>query len=199
MKNPAAYMRSNTPSSFWVSRDYGRSFTEISKNFTLPNGTRAVITEFYSSKANHEYYILVDKFHKYIYSSSDECRTFRRVRVYFHPVEIKYHPYYYSYVLAYEKDMGNKQVLSFVIVFIVGHLLTFLWILKMNGMVHVMFWIKFQIVFQSYVAWVCFLGAHFQKKEYFFACIPEADVIFAYFCKNSAKVLCNSFTQLGLQ
>ena len=126
MKNPAAYMRSNTPSSFWVSRDYGKSFTEISKNFKLPNGTRAVITEFYSSKANHEYYILVDKFHKYIYSSSDECRTFRRVRVYFHPVEIKYHPYYYSYVLAYEKDMGNKQVLSFVIVFIVGHLLTFL-------------------------------------------------------------------------
>ena len=199
MKNPAAYMRSNTPSSFWVSRDYGKSFTEISKNFTLPNGTRAVITEFYSSKANHEYYILVDKFHKYIYSSSDECRTFRRVRVYFHPVEIKYHPYYYSYVLAYEKDMGNKQVLSFVIVFIVGHLLTFLWILKMNGMVHVMFWIKFQIVFQSHVAWVRFLGAHFQKKEYFFACTPEVDVIFAYFCKNSAKVLCNSFTQLGLQ
>ena len=180
-------MRSNTPSSFWVSRDYGQSFTEISKNFTLPNGTRAVITEFYSSKANHEYYILVDKFHKYIYSSSDECRTFRRVRVYFHPVEIKYHPYYYSYVLAYEKDMGNKQVLSFVIVFIVGHLLRFLWILKMNGMVHVMFWIKFQIVFQSYVAWVRFLGAHFQEKGYFFCLHSRSRCHFCLFLQKFCK------------
>ena len=125
MKNPTGYIRSNAPSSFWVSRNYGKTFTEISKNFTLPNGTRAVITEFYSSKANNEHYILVDKFHKYIYSSSDECRTFRRVKVYFHPVEIKYHPYYDSYVLAYEKDMGNKQVLNFVIVVVVGHLLMF--------------------------------------------------------------------------
>ena len=113
MKDPAAYMRSNIPTTFWVSRDYGKTFTDISNNFTLPNGTRAVITEFYSSKIKHEYYILVDKFNKYLYSSCDECRTFRRVKVYFHPVEIKYHPYYYSYVLAYEKDMGNKQVLIF--------------------------------------------------------------------------------------
>ena len=125
MKNPAAYMRSNTPSSFWVSRNYGKTFTEISKHFTLPNGTRAVITEFYSSKVNHEYYILVDKFNKYIYSSSDECRTFTRARVHFHPVEIKYHPNYYNYVLAYEKDMGNKQVLNFVFVVIFDYLLKF--------------------------------------------------------------------------
>ena len=124
MKNPTAYMRKNTPSSFWVSRDYGKTFTDISNNFTLPNGSRAVITQFYSSKANHEHYILVDKFNKYIYSSNDECKTFTRVKVYFHPVEIKYHPYYYNYVLAYEKDMGNKQVLNFAFV-ILGHLLKF--------------------------------------------------------------------------
>ena len=44
MKDPAAYMRSNIPTTFWVSRDYGKTFTDISNNFTLPNGTRAVIT-----------------------------------------------------------------------------------------------------------------------------------------------------------
>ena len=113
MKDPAAYMNSTTPSSFWVSRDYGKTFNNISKKFTLPNGTRAVITEFYSSKADYENYILVDKFHKYIFSSNDECRTFKRVSVSFHPVEIKYHPKYRNYALAYEKDMGNKQVLHF--------------------------------------------------------------------------------------
>ena len=113
MKNRTAYMNSATPSSFWVSRDYGKTFNNISKKLTLPNGTRAVITEFYSSNADHENYILVDKFHKYIFSSNDECRTFKRVSVSFHPVEIKYHPKYRNYVLAYEKDMGNKQVLHF--------------------------------------------------------------------------------------
>ena len=50
---------------------------------------------------------------------------------------------------------------------------------------------------------ICCMGALFRgtfsEKRVFFACTPEADVIFAYFCKNSAKVLCNSFTQLGLQ
>ena len=121
MKNSTAYMRSNTPSSFWVSRDYGRTFKEISKKFTLPGGTRAVITEFYSSKADHENYILVDKFHKYIFSSTDECNTFRRVHVYFHPVEIRYHPRYRNYVLGYEKDMGNKKVLNFSVTIIFAH------------------------------------------------------------------------------
>ena len=113
MRHPAAYMNSTTPSTFWVSRDYGKTFNDISKKFTLPNGTRAVITAFYSSKADHENYILVDKFHKYIFSSNDEWRTFKRVSVSFHPVEIKYHPQYRNYALAYEKDMGNKQVLHF--------------------------------------------------------------------------------------
>ena len=122
MKYPAKYMRSNTPSSFWVSRDYGKSFEEISKNFTLPDGTRAVITEFYSSNADHRNYILVDKFHKYIFSSSDACRTFSRVKVYFHPVEMKYHPKYYNYVLGYEQDMGNKQVLNFPVAIVVFRL-----------------------------------------------------------------------------
>ena len=99
MKYPATY--------FWVSRDYGKTFKEISETFTLPNGTRTVITQFYSSKSDHRNYILVDKFHKYIFTSSDECRTFRRVKVYFHLVEIKYHPKYYNYVLGYEQDMGD--------------------------------------------------------------------------------------------
>ena len=125
MKNSTAYMQNNTPSSFWVSRNYEKTFTEISKDFTLPNGTKAVITDFYSSKANGNYYILVDKFNKYLWSSTDECRTFRRIRLQFHPAEIKYHPQYNNFVLAYEKDMGNKQVLDFVVFVVAGHLLKF--------------------------------------------------------------------------
>ena len=126
MKYTATYIRSNTPSNFWVSRDYGKTFKQISKYFTLPNGTRAVITEFYSSKADHRNYILVDKFHKYIFSSSEECRTFSRVKVYFHPVEIKYHPKYYNHVLGYEQDMGKKQVLNFSVAIVV-FLLYYCW------------------------------------------------------------------------
>ena len=125
MKNSTAYMQNNTTSSFWVSRNYGKTFTEISKDFTLPNGTKAAITDFYSSKANSNYYILVDKFNKYLCSSADECRTFRRIRLHFHPAEIKYHPQYNNFVLAYEKDMGNKQVLDFVVFVVAGHLLKF--------------------------------------------------------------------------
>lgn len=110
MKDPSSTLSPLKPSYFYVSRDYGVSYTNYTSNFTMYNGSIAVISDFFSSKANNRKYVFVAKFHKYIFYSTDECKTIRRVQTYFHPTEIKYHPAYSYYMLAYEKDMGYKRV-----------------------------------------------------------------------------------------
>lgn len=112
MKDPSSTLSPLKPSYFYVSRDYGVSYTNYTSNFTMYNGSIAVISDFFSSKANNRKYVFVAKFHKYIFYSTDECKTIRRVQTYFHPTEIKYHPAYSYYMLAYEKDMGYKRLYS---------------------------------------------------------------------------------------
>lgn len=110
MKDPPGIMSSNRPSHFYVSRDYGNHFDNITHKFMLNNGTIATISNFYSSKADHRQYILVAKYHKMLFVSTDECNTFTNVSTPFHPESIKFHPRYSYYVLAHEGSMGSKQV-----------------------------------------------------------------------------------------
>lgn len=110
MKDPSSVMSSARPSHFYVSRDYGKTFKNITEKFVLANGTTAVISNFFSSKVDNQKYILVAKFHKVLFISNDECLTFRNVSTTFHPAEITFHPRYSYYVLAHEGAMGSKQV-----------------------------------------------------------------------------------------
>lgn len=110
MKDPWSSMSPLRPSHFYISRNYGKSFQNITSKFTLENGTTAVISNFFSSKANHRVYILVAKFHKVVFVSRDECNSFHRVTTTFYPEEIKFHPRHSYYVLGHEGTMGSKQV-----------------------------------------------------------------------------------------
>jgi len=110
MKDPDSFMTPTKPSYFYVSRDYGKTYENITSNFTLGNGTLVVISDFFSSTVNHRNYILVAKFHHYIFTSNDECRSFRRVSTYFYPSEVKFHPHMSYYVAVHEKDMGSQRV-----------------------------------------------------------------------------------------
>ena len=110
MKDPDSFMTPTRPSYFYVSRDYGKTYANITSNFTLQNGSLAVISDFFSSKVNNKNYILVAKFHRFIFQSDDECRTFRRVSTYFYPSQIKFHPHLSYYVAVHEDDMGSQRV-----------------------------------------------------------------------------------------
>ncbi|XP_065643825.1 sortilin-related receptor isoform X5 [Hydra vulgaris] len=112
MTDPDFMLSSLRPSYFYVSRDYGKTFENITKDLILPNGTQAVVTDFFSSSADNKKYILISKFHQYIFQSDDEFISFQRVSVPFIPMEIKYHPRFASNVLAYEKNEGNKMLYS---------------------------------------------------------------------------------------
>ena len=110
MTDPEQILSSLRPSYFYISRDYGITFQNYTNDLILPNGTHAVVTDFFSSAADNRKYILVAKFHQYIFQSDDEWNSFQRVSVPFQPIEIKYHPRNAHYVMAYEKDSGNKRV-----------------------------------------------------------------------------------------
>ena len=110
MRDPDNLMSSSRPSNFYVSRDYGKTYLNVTGNFTLSDGSLATISSFFSSKADNQKYILVAKYHRVLFVSDDECRTFRRVSTTFYPSEVKYHPRYSYYVALHEKDMGSKRV-----------------------------------------------------------------------------------------
>ena len=101
------------PSYFYVSRDYGRSFQNITSKFML-NGTLAVINDYYPSPVNNQHYIITAKFHKYIFVSTDACASFRAHSVPFVPTKIKFHPDQWRYLLAYDEDHPMNKVISTV-------------------------------------------------------------------------------------
>uniref|UniRef100_A0A7M5UK89 VPS10 domain-containing protein n=1 Tax=Clytia hemisphaerica TaxID=252671 RepID=A0A7M5UK89_9CNID len=110
MRDPDNLMSSSRPSNFYVSRDYGKTYTNVTGNFTLSDGSLATISSFFSSKADNRKYILVAKYHRVLFVSDDECKTFRRVSTTFYPSEVKYHPRYSYYVALHEKEMGSKRL-----------------------------------------------------------------------------------------
>ena len=110
MKDPVNMMNAKRPSNFYVSNNYGKHFVNRTKEFKLHNGTVATISDFFASKADRTKYILVAKFHKVIFVSNDDCKTFKNFSVPFFPNEMKYHPRYQYYVLGHENHMGNQRV-----------------------------------------------------------------------------------------
>ena len=95
---------------FYVSRNYGKTFQNITYMFTIPNGSHAVINDYYPSPVNNQHYIVTAKFHKYVFISNDACKTFRATRTYFTPTKIVFHPVYYRYLLAYDEDHPLNKV-----------------------------------------------------------------------------------------
>lgn len=117
MKNPDSMLTEETYSYFYTSYDYGVTFHNVTDQFQIPvaNSTSnktAVLTNFYGSKTNNKVYIVVAKFHRYIFLSDDGCKTFRAVKTTFYPTEIKFHPKYYYYILAHEGSQGSAKRVS---------------------------------------------------------------------------------------
>ena len=110
MKDPGSMMAADKPSHFFVSTNYGRTFQNRTSEFMLGNSTLAVLSDFYASKANKDKYVLVAKFHRVIFFSIDECRTFTKVDVGFYPNSVKYHPQYTHYLLGHEDKMGEQRL-----------------------------------------------------------------------------------------
>ena len=111
MRDPDNLISASRPSTFYVSRDYGNTYTNVTGNFSLENGGLATISSFFSSKADNRKYILVAKFHRVIFFSLNECQTFYRVSTYIYPSAVKYHPRHSFYVAIHEEEMGSKRVI----------------------------------------------------------------------------------------
>lgn len=55
----------------------------------------------------------MDRLHKYIFTSTDDCKTFKKAAVSFTPDEITFHPSNGTVVLAYDKTSTIKRVCHF--------------------------------------------------------------------------------------
>lgn len=98
------------PSYFYISHDYGRKFQNITHMF-ITNGTLPVIDDYYPSPINNKHYIVTARFQKYIFLSTDACRTFRLKELTFTPTKIKFHPKLWRYLLAYDEDHPRNLVM----------------------------------------------------------------------------------------
>jgi hypothetical protein len=50
----------NPTSNFYISRDYGKTFQDVSNRFKLPNGNNAVLEKFYNHPESPCYYVVTD-------------------------------------------------------------------------------------------------------------------------------------------
>ena len=50
----------NPTSNFYISRDYGKTFQDVSNRFKLPNGKNAVLEKFYNHPESPCYYVVTD-------------------------------------------------------------------------------------------------------------------------------------------
>ncbi|XP_068685724.1 uncharacterized protein [Montipora foliosa] len=101
----------NSSSHVWVSNNYGVSFRNLTKLFTLPdtnNGTFARIDMFYSSPVDNTRYLLVDTLHKAMYSTIDDFNSIVIGKnVSFSPDEICFHPSNSDVVLGYDESSSK--------------------------------------------------------------------------------------------
>lgn len=92
----------------WISKNYGHSFQNRSSLFTLRNGSSALINMFHVSPVDDSKYLFVDKRHKVIFSTRDDCSTFvRSSPLSFSPDEILFHPSSTDVVLSYDENTSK--------------------------------------------------------------------------------------------
>ena len=64
-------MDAGATSKTFISRDYGKTFTESSHLFKLDTGKDAVIAKFYHHPQSNCHYVFADTIHKYVFTSTD--------------------------------------------------------------------------------------------------------------------------------
>uniref|UniRef100_A0AAY4CL48 Sortilin-related receptor n=1 Tax=Denticeps clupeoides TaxID=299321 RepID=A0AAY4CL48_9TELE len=100
-------------SSVYVSYDYGTTFTHISERFQLPVGQenkKQIISQFYHSPADNKRYLFTDTTNKYVWSTTDFCRTVKGFPLPFLPGDMLLHSTQPNLVLGYDSSHPNKQL-----------------------------------------------------------------------------------------
>ena len=112
LKDP--WRRPDRPSHFYISRDHGSTYENITDRFQIPNQNVFLVTDqLYASPSNKQHYIVTAKRDKYIFISTDGCKSFHGHRVTFTPTKIVYSPTDSRYLLAHDEDDPQNKVSSF--------------------------------------------------------------------------------------
>jgi hypothetical protein len=71
----------NSTSRVFISKDYGRTFTDISSRFVLPAGGIATINKFFHHPGNNCYYVFTDVLHRHVYVTLDCAKTVKVIKI----------------------------------------------------------------------------------------------------------------------
>ncbi|EDO45218.1 predicted protein [Nematostella vectensis] len=116
----------------WISKDYGRSFSNYTSLFNQSSGSIASITLFYASPVDNNRYLFVDKVRKLMFATLDDCNTFTKTELSFTADKILFHPTNADVVLAYDTTASVKRLF-------VSQDFGFTWVLK-DEQVRSFFW-----------------------------------------------------------
>lgn len=100
----------NSTSHFYVSDDYGTSFTDISSKFSLPDKTVATINKFFHHPAVNCYYVFTDTKHNQIFVTRDCLETIASYSVAFSPSHVEFDESHLQRFLVHDRDGEKKEL-----------------------------------------------------------------------------------------
>ncbi|XP_076438284.1 sortilin-related receptor-like [Babylonia areolata] len=109
LAKPGKHAQSGT-SNVYISRDYGKNFTDITQNVTGSH-TTASIDRFYNSDQRNSHYVFTDINLKCVFTTRDYGRTFTRLcGLAFRPKTVSLNPNNVNHILAFDEDASDSPL-----------------------------------------------------------------------------------------
>ncbi|XP_045481036.1 sortilin-related receptor-like isoform X2 [Harmonia axyridis] len=99
-----------SPSSVYISYDYGDTYEEKIDQFKLKNREVSTLDKFYNHPRYNTHFIFTDTKHKAIFLTTDYGKTTRRIDLEFTPSDILFHEYYSNTFFVHDKIDPEMKV-----------------------------------------------------------------------------------------
>jgi hypothetical protein len=100
----------DSTSRFFVSTDYGTTFSDVSNRFLLGNGANATINKFFHHPNNNCFYVFTDVIHRRIFVTQDCGETVRGMDTEFVPQHIEFDVKLEPRFLVHDRESPNMSL-----------------------------------------------------------------------------------------
>lgn len=97
-------------SNLYISRNYGKNFSNVTGNLVLPMGGNVVIDRYYNSRVLNSHYIFADIINSYIFTTTDYGVSFTPIKLDFKPKTVSIHPTKPTVVLGMDDEDARKRL-----------------------------------------------------------------------------------------
>ena len=100
----------DSTSHFYISHDYGTSFTDISHKFPLANKTLATINKFFHHPLDNCYYVFTDTKHNQIFVTRDCLETISSYSLDFIPSHVEFDKSHLQRFLVHDREKEDRSL-----------------------------------------------------------------------------------------